>query len=130
MEYLGHIIKADGVATNSIKIEAMIKWSTPSNITELTSFLGLTGYYKRFIKKNYRIICKPVFTSLKYKVSLWTEEQHMAFTALKEKMTKAHVLALPNFSKPFVLKAYTNAYGIGEVLMQGGIPIAYHSENN
>ena len=53
----------------------------------------------------------------------------MAFTALKEKMTKAHVLALPNFSKPFVLEAYTNAYGIGEVLMQGGIPIAYHSKN-
>ena len=44
-------MKADGVATNSIKVEAMIKWSTPSNITELTSFLGLTGYYKRFIKK-------------------------------------------------------------------------------
>lgn len=127
VEYLGHMIRGDGVATDPIKIEAVINWPTPENITQLRSFLGLTGYYRRFIQ-DYGYICKPMFNALKKDNFHWTEEQQTAFNILKHKMTQAPVLALPDFSKPFVLEADACAYGIGAVLMQEGRPISFFSK--
>lgn len=70
VEYLGHVIRGDGVATDPIKIEVVVKWPIPDNVTKLRSFLGLTGYYKRFIQ-NYGLICKPLFNSLKKDSFQW-----------------------------------------------------------
>ena len=64
MDYLGHIIKGEGVATDPVKVEAMLKWPTPTNASELRSVLGLFGYYRRYIA-NYGTICKPLFQALK-----------------------------------------------------------------
>ena len=64
VEYLGHIIMGDGVATNPAKITAIVNWPTPTNVIELRSFLGMAGYYRRFIE-SYGVICRPLFTALK-----------------------------------------------------------------
>lgn len=96
VEYLGHVIRGDGVATGPTKIEAIVQWPTPENVTHLRSFLGLTGYYRRFIQ-NYGYICKPLFQSLNKDNFKWEHEQMDAFNTLKNKMTQPPVLALPDF---------------------------------
>jgi hypothetical protein len=127
IEYLGHIISADGVATDPVKIQAMSNWPTPTNITQLREFLGLTGYYRRFIM-HYGLICKPLFEALKKNAFLWGEEQHNAFEQLKLAMTKAPVLALPDYKQPFIFVADACGYGLGAVIMQNHRPIAFMSK--
>lgn len=128
MEYLEHIIQGNGVATDPVKIVAVSDWPIPKNVTELRSFLGHTSYYRRFIQ-NYGPISRPLFDSLKmdsFSRFLGIQE---AFQTLKDNLTKAPVLALPNFSKPFVLEADASGYGIGAVLMQDRRPISFMSKN-
>lgn len=127
VEYLGHVIRGNGVTTDPTKIEAIVQWPTPENVTQLRSFLDLTGYYRRFIQ-NYGFICKPLFQPLKKDNFKWANEQMEAFNILKHKMTQAPVLALPDFSQPFILETDACAYGIGVVLMQEGRPLSYFSK--
>uniref|UniRef100_A0A8R7UJW3 Reverse transcriptase domain-containing protein n=1 Tax=Triticum urartu TaxID=4572 RepID=A0A8R7UJW3_TRIUA len=127
VEYLGYVITDKGVSTYPGTVEAIINWPTPQNVTHLRSFLGLAGYYGRFVQ-NYGLICKPLFEALKKEGFQWTDTQMAAFQQLKDRMTSAPVLALPDFSLPFVLEADASGYGIGAVLMQKGQPIAYMSK--
>lgn len=127
MSYLGHVISEEGVSTDPKKISDIKHRNAPTSVTVLRAFLGLTGYYRRFIK-GYREICRPLHNMLKKDGFSWGQSQQEAFELLKEKMCRSTVLALPNFDQPFVIEADACGYGIGAVLMQGGRPISYYSK--
>jgi hypothetical protein len=82
VEYLGHVISQSGVATDPDKVAAIANWEAPTSVTQLRSFLGLTGYYRRFIK-GYGQICRPLYDILKKDAFHWTEAQTIAFSQLK-----------------------------------------------
>jgi hypothetical protein len=128
VEYLGHVIKVEGVATDPVKVEAIAKWPTPANVTQLRSFLGLAGYYRRIIK-DYGLICRPLFDCLKKDSFSWTPLQDKAFTQLKSTMMTSPVLAMPDFTLPFTLEADASGHGLGAVLMQKGKPISFMSKS-
>nr|GEV00916.1 hypothetical protein [Tanacetum cinerariifolium] len=111
VEYLGHVITGVRVATDDTKIEAMKHWPIPSNLKQLRGFLGLTGYYRRFIK-GYALISQPLNRLLKKNAFFWTKEAQSAFVHLKEAMVNAHVLKLLDFNKPFIVETYA----LGEVI--------------
>ncbi|KAI9165468.1 hypothetical protein LWI28_014748 [Acer negundo] len=102
LEYLGHIISATGVSANQRKIQGMQNWPTRRTIKALRGFLGLTGYYRKFMK-SYVIISKPLTELLKKNCFDWGEAADTTFEALKMTMTTTHVLALPDFSQIFTV---------------------------
>nr|GEV26418.1 retrovirus-related Pol polyprotein from transposon 17.6 [Tanacetum cinerariifolium]GEX07176.1 retrovirus-related Pol polyprotein from transposon 17.6 [Tanacetum cinerariifolium] len=126
LEYLGHVISAKSVVTDPSMIEAMKSWPVPRNIKELRGFLGLTGYYKRFIK-GFVTISHPLTRLLKKNAFKWSDSAQEAFDQLKQAMIQMPVLALPNFDAEFVIETGASRIGLGAALQQGGHPIAYLS---
>ena len=127
VEYMGHCISKDGVSTDPKKIATIQNWPTPKTIMELKGFLGLTGYYKRFLK-NYGTINRPLTTLLKKNQFHWSEYADSTFKALKIAMVTPPVLALPDFQKEFVIEIDASNNGSGVVVMQKGHPLAFISK--
>lgn len=119
VSYLGHIISQEGVATDPQKVKKIANWPIPRNVTDLRKFLGMTGYYRRFIK-GYGVVCRPLHDTLKKEGFQWGEPQTIAFENLKRHMCTSPVLSLPDFSTEFVIEADACGNGIGAVLMQLG----------
>jgi hypothetical protein len=124
LEYLGHVITSEDIATDPSKVAVVKQWPVPTKVKELRGFLGLMGYYRRFIK-NYGIINRPLTNLLKKGVVfLWSSHVQQAFEAVQQDLSIAPVLAIPDFNKSFVLKTDTSNLGIGAVLLQDNHPIA------
>jgi hypothetical protein len=128
VEYLGHFITKEGVSTDPAKIKAVSSWPIPQNLKQLRGFLGLAGYYRRFVK-DFGKLAKPLTDLLRKDSFLWSETATQAFSALKTALVSAPVLCLPNFSKKFTVETDASGKGIGAVLMQDQHPIAYISKS-
>jgi hypothetical protein len=126
--YLGHIVGGGELKIDPSKVKVILEWSRPSNVTEVRSFLGAAQYWRKFIA-NFSSIAAPlhVVTSVK-QVFQWGGKQQKAFDTLKEKISSAPVLALPNLRQPFEIQTDASNYAMGAVLLQYGKPICFHSE--
>lgn len=126
--YLGHVISGTGVSTDPQKVTTVTAWPTPANTKDLRGFLGLAGYYRKFVR-HFGVLAKPLTELLrKHVVFPWTPAHEDSFQALKSALTSAPVLALPDFSKPFSIETDASNSGIGAVLAQDGHPLAYLSK--
>ncbi|GJZ17008.1 putative reverse transcriptase domain-containing protein [Tanacetum coccineum] len=110
VQFLGHVINGDGIHVDHCKIKAVKNWEAPRTPSEVRSFLGLAGYYHRFIEKFSKIANPLTVLTQKSKTYDWGEEQENAFRTLKDKLCNAPVLALPDGPKDFVV--YCDASGL------------------
>ncbi|GJX35488.1 putative reverse transcriptase domain-containing protein [Tanacetum coccineum] len=127
VHFLGHVVNQNGIHVDPSKIEAVKNWKTPTTPSEIRSFLGLAGYYRRFIA-NFSKIAKPL-TSLTQKNQkyVWGVEQEEAFQTLKNNLCDAPILTLPDGVEDFVVYCDASNQGLGCVLMQRSKVIAYAS---
>nr|GFA29487.1 putative reverse transcriptase domain-containing protein [Tanacetum cinerariifolium] len=118
VQFLGHVIEIQGIHVDPAKIESIKNWTSPKSPTEIRQFLGLAGYYRRFIE-GFSKIAKPMTKLTQKKVKFeWDDKQEAAFQLLKQKLCSAQILALPEGSKDFIVYCDASYKGLGAVLMQ------------
>ncbi|GKB26362.1 putative reverse transcriptase domain-containing protein, partial [Tanacetum coccineum] len=127
VQFLGHVIDSEGIHVDPAKIESIKDWTSPKSPTEIRQFLGLAGYYRRFIE-GFSKIAKPMTKLTQKKVKFeWGDKQETAFQLLKQKLCSAPILALPEGSEDFIAYCDASKKGLGAVLMQREKVISYAS---
>ena len=126
-KFLGHVVSAEGIATDPTKTIAVQKWATPQTLRELRAFLGFCSYYRRFVK-DFAKIAAPLHEAVSCAITnskagtksdlQWGEAQQLAFDHLKSALTTPPVLAFAEFGQPFILETDASNRGLGAVLYQ------------
>ncbi|GMP59602.1 hypothetical protein CsSME_00022824 [Camellia sinensis var. sinensis] len=125
--FLGHVVCKDGISVDPQKIEAVVNWPRPTNVTEVRSFLGLAGYYRRFVK-DFSKIALPLTQLTQKGISFdWTDQRESAFQELKTRLVTASVLTLPSGTDGYTVFSDASHKGLGCVLMQKVRVIGYAS---
>ena len=129
--YLGYIVSENGIEADPVRIERVCEWPVPENSIEVKSFLGLAGYYRRFVP-NFASVARPLHKLTEANVDFtWTSECQSSFDALKKLLSTAPILSYPDFSAEFILDTDASNHGIGAVLSQlkDGVehPVAFAS---
>ncbi|KAA0040547.1 pol protein [Cucumis melo var. makuwa] len=125
--FLGHVVSSEGVSVDPAKIEAVTNWPRPSTVSEIQSFLGLAGYYRRFVEDFSRIASPLTQLTRKGTPFVWSPACESSFQELKQKLVTAPVLTVPDGSGNFVIYSDASKKGLGCVLMQQGKVVAYAS---
>ena len=127
VKFLGHTISSDGISVDPTKVQEVMDWESPTSVHQIRSFLGLAGYYRRFIP-DFSRIAKPMTELLKKGVKfVWNDKCEEAFQTLKARLTTALVLATPDSTKSFDVYCDASGTGLGCVLMQDNRVITYAS---
>ncbi|XP_066323435.1 uncharacterized mitochondrial protein AtMg00860-like [Miscanthus floridulus] len=113
--YLGHVISAGGVAMDANKVAAVASWPTPRSARGLCGFLGLAGYYRKYIR-DFSVIAAPLTHLLRKDAFAWSDEADMAFQALKRALSTCPILQMPDFTKQFTVDCDASSAGFGVVL--------------
>nr|GFC33855.1 putative reverse transcriptase domain-containing protein [Tanacetum cinerariifolium] len=128
VQFLGHVIDNQGIHVDPAKNESVKDWASPKSPTEIRKFLGLAGYYRRFIEGYSKKIAKPMTKLTQKKVKFkWGDKQEATFQLLKQKLCSAPILALPEGSEDFIVCCDASSKGLGAVLMQREKVISYAS---
>ena len=127
VQFLGHIVSSEGISVDPAKVEAVANWEQPKTPTEVRSFLGLAGYYRRFVQDFSKIAAPLTRLTRKNEKFEWTPKCEESFQELKKRLISAPVLTLPDETGNFVIFSDASHKGLGCVLMQHGKVIAYAS---
>ena len=127
VSFLGHIVSAEGIRVDPVKIEAIVNWKPPRNVTEVRSFLGLAGYYRRFVQ-GFSVIASSLTRLLRKGVKFeWDDKFQSSFKRLKEILIEAPVLIQLTSGRDYTVYSDASRIGLGCVLMQDGKVVAYAS---
>ena len=125
VKFLGHVVSAEGIAVDPSKVEAVLEWEQPKSVTEIRSFLGLAGYYRRFIE-NFSRIAAPLTNLTRNGVKFdWTPKCKKSFQILKRLLTTAPILIIPERGLGYTVYCDASKDGFGCVLMQQEKVVAY-----
>ncbi|KAL0537094.1 hypothetical protein IC582_026064 [Cucumis melo] len=127
VSFLGHVVSKAGVSVDPAKIEAVTGWTRPSTVSEVRSFLGLAGYYRRFVENFSRIATPLTQLTRKGAPFVWSKACEDSFQNLKQKLVTAPVLTVPDGSGSFLIYSDASKKGLGCVLMQQGKVVVYAS---
>ena len=125
--FLGHVVSKEGIRVDPKKVEAVLDWPRPTTVTEIRSFLGLAGYYRRFVQDFSRIAAPLTRLTQKNVRFVWDDACEESFQLLKERLTTAPVLTLPSGTEGYTVYCDASRVGLGCVLMQNGQVVAYAS---
>jgi hypothetical protein len=123
--FLGHVSSREGISIDPNKVEAVVKWERPTNVTEVRSFLGLADYYRQFVEGFSRLAMPLTLLTQKNVKFEWTEECERSFQELKSRLTSVPILIIPTSIGGFVVFNDASRKGLGCVLMQNGKVMAY-----
>ena len=127
IEYLGFIVSQNGISVDPAKVEDIVSWPQPKTVSEVRDFLGITGWYRTYIR-HYATIAAPLTDLLKKgNRIIWQQHHQESFVKLKELVTTAPCLKLADFSKPFEVTTDASGVAVGGVLLQEGRPVAFTS---